>query len=141
MKFIVLYLFLFILSSCVSNKNKVLFGEYESKKYNAFQDFYMFKISKETYIMGTKLFLNKDSTYTQKNCGSTSTGKWYLQNDTIFMQAFTNRYNNDSLHNANGSLKIGRNGPVYKIVGNHLVYLENFNFMGKKVVHRLVKVK
>jgi hypothetical protein len=37
MKYIVLYLFLFILSSCVSNKNKVLFGEYESKKYNAFQ--------------------------------------------------------------------------------------------------------
>jgi len=141
MKYIVLYLFLFILSSCVSNKNKVLFGEYESKKYNAFQDFYMFKISKETYIKGTKLFLYQDSTYIEKNCGNTLTGKWYLQNDTIIMQAFTNRYNNDSLHNANGSLKIGRKGPVYKVVGNDLIYVEKFNFMNKKVIHRLVKVK
>jgi hypothetical protein len=141
MKCIILYLSLFILSSCVTNKDMVLYGEYESKKYNAFQDFYMFKIAKVTYIMGTKLYLNKDSTFIEKNCGNTGTGKWYLQNDTIIMEFYTNRYNNDSLHKANGSLKLGRKGPLYKVVDNHLVHLQNFDFMGKKIVHRLVKVK
>ena len=58
-----------------------------------------------------------------------------------FYAGFTNRYNNDSLHNANGSLKIGRNGPVYKVFSSHLENIEKFNFMGKKVIHRLVKVK
>lgn len=86
MKFIVLYLFLFILSSCVSNKNQVLFGEYESKKYNAFQRSYMSLFLNQAHIKGTKLYLKKNSTFIEKYCGSNGTGKWYLQNDTIFME-------------------------------------------------------
>ena len=141
MKYKVLFLFLLILSSCVYNKNKVLIGEYESKKYNTIQMNYMSIFLNQAHIKGTKLYLNKDSTFKEKYCGSTGTGKWYLQNDTIFMEYFTNRYNDDSLNNANGSLKLGHNGPVYKVFGNHLEHIEKFNIMGKKVVHRLVKVK
>jgi hypothetical protein len=87
--------------------------------------------------VGISIVLNKDSSFVLKNCGTTAKGNWLLNNDTIMMETFSNRFNNDSLNKARGPLKTGKKGPRYLVVKNELHYLYNDTFMGKKIINTL----
>jgi len=131
-----------LLSACASKKTFIdVAGEYQSKKYNFVQQIYMGYVQNRTYPLRSSIFLNRDSTFIEKNCGNTAKGIWLLKNDTIIMETFSNRFNNDSLNKARGPLKTAKKGPRYLVDKNELNYLYIDTFMGKKIIHTLVKVK
>jgi len=118
-----------LLSACASKKTFIdVAGEYQSKKYNFVQQIYMGYVQNRTYPLRSSIFLNRDSTFIVKN-------------DTIIMETFSNRFNNDSLNKARGPLKTAKKGPRYLVDKNELNYLYIDTFMGKKIIHTLVKVK
>lgn len=80
---------LVLFSTC--SEGKKICGEYHSK----YSDNY--KSSKFTYVTGTILTLNHDSSFKMTTCGNIIEGNWLNKNDSVILISKSNKYRNDSL--------------------------------------------
>ncbi len=97
MKNILVGITLLIAFGCISLKEKDVVGIYESKKYNRFEKVLIY-LKYDGLVYGTKLKINKDSSFVMQTCGNYIEGKWNLKNDSIYLKVETNIYRSDSLN-------------------------------------------
>lgn len=134
---------LMLVFACGPTAQQSIVGTYKSKEYNIVE-LAIKELKNEPYIMGTKLTINKDSTFTQITCGNTITGTWRLAGEVLLLKRFTNRFNNDSLnrYGLNGKQpKVGTGQDSVKIEGNTLIFKLNFKGIDKTLYEVMVKEK
>ncbi len=134
---------LMLVFACGPKAQQSIVGTYKSKEYNlverAIKD-----LKNEPYVIGTKLTIYKDSTFSQITCGNTVTGTWRLAGEVLLLKSITNRFNNDSLnrYGLNGKQpKVGTGQDSVKIKGNELIYKLKIKGIDKTIYTVLVKEK
>jgi hypothetical protein len=92
-----------------------------------------------SYFVGSELTINRDFSFDYNTCGNVMNGKWFLRNDSIFLNVTSDRWRIDSL-NVQGYKgtwpKIPTKPIGFKIIND---YLENVHHLknGKKVIEKL----
>jgi hypothetical protein len=91
------------------------------------------------YALGSKIYIDIDSTFLYITCGNIMTGKWRCKDGNLFLQIQTNRWRNDSLN------KYGWHGvwPIIpdkalklEIDGDCIICIRQFN-EGHKIIEKL----
>ena len=83
------------------NKGNAVPGEYEVVPKTIGDRLFMRKINADGRIIGSRLNLHTDSTFTYKTCGNQMTGKWNKKKDSIILYVKTNIYRSDSMNSVN----------------------------------------
>lgn len=139
MKTTITVLFILLLFSC-SLQTSLKPGYYKYVKPSRFESRYLFITQGiKSYVGGSEIILNNDSTFKHTSCGNIITGKWNIKKDSLFLKVLTNRWRNDSLnkYGFNGTWPTIPNKQIgFQIRNDCLLYifsLEN----GEKVIEKL----
>ncbi len=89
---------IFLFSAC-SSYGQELVGTYQSERPNLLKMTWKYVVEGyDHFFVGSELTLKRDSSFQMVTCGNIMTGKWYAENDTLYLKHETNRWRNDSLH-------------------------------------------
>ncbi len=93
----------------------------------------------KSYVVGTELVLNKDSSFKYTTCGNIMNGSWRCFKDSLFLKVTNNRWRMDSLdkYGFNGTWpKIPKKPIGFKVKNDYLEEIFKLK-TGEKVIKRL----
>lgn len=128
-----------LMLNCNSSKEKpIIYGTYESIKYNKVQKILM-QMKGTTYVQNVSLSLKKDTTFEHISCGNRMTGRYELKGDSLVLTYITNEFRNDSLNQIHKP-RVGTEKFVFRIDGNLLKSEIKLKGVNKRVLQNLQKI-
>ena len=89
--------------------------------------------------VGSKLYLDKDSSFKYITCGNILTGDWAIQNDSLLLKFKTNVFRNDSLVKS-GARPDNTNGIIRFKIKNQYTLFSIYTDIDKSMsIEKLVK--
>lgn len=131
------------LAGCRSSYSERIIGKYESVKYNYVAKNYLSFFKNTTYVLGSTLDINADSSYLLTNCGNIEDGKWQVHDDSLLLFCKNNRWRIDSFNKNgfNGKFPDCGNGePSVFIIDKNILKKERKN-KGWTVLYYFKKIK
>ncbi|MBL0135945.1 MAG: hypothetical protein IPP79_19185 [Chitinophagaceae bacterium] len=115
-KISLLFVFFLICEACFAQQKLV--GHYIISPKTNLQKVFSPLSGFKSYIVGSEITLNRDSSFEYSTCGNIIKGTWSSDADSVYFSIITNEYRTDSLRKYGGKANIPKDPLAFKI-GSH----------------------
>ena len=139
MKILILLLLIFLATPIFSSAQSLV-GHYKSAEIKTWDRVKYFLKAVNNYVVGSELYLYKDSSFKKISCGNILQGKWHQDKHEIVLHVTSNEYRLESLRKAGKKPEV-RTGLIHYTIEDELLTQVFKSNTGGKVLEALYKIE